>query len=287
MYFLNRGYFYPMLILLSIMFWPIIVMALLCLFSAGNLASIIATVLVTFSYFALIWLVYKVSKSTQYYLICSSSQLKICYPNLAKNSSTLVIENEKVIQFEYFRLFSIKAWFLIPFYDLPQCVFMRFMQEDVEVCKQIGYMSYADILALAKQRGETPLVILCDGITDPHNLGAIIRSAEVAGAHGVIIPRRRSAGLNSACGKAAAGALEHLPVARVSNLAAAMTELKENGLFLFAADMAGENMYSAELTVPAGIVIGSEGEGLSRLVRESCDAVIRRRGGYRWRWCTP
>ena len=136
------------------------------------------------------------------------------------------------------------------------------------------YASLRDILALAQSRGERPLVVLCDGITDPHNLGAIIRSAEVAGAHGVVIPRRRSAGLNAACAKAAAGALEHLPVARVSNLAAALAELKENGLFLFAADMAGVSMYQADLTGPAAIVIGSEGEGLSRLVRESCDAVI-------------
>ncbi len=144
----------------------------------------------------------------------------------------------------------------------------------IAVASAARYASLRDILALAQSRGERPLVVLCDGITDPHNLGAIIRSAEVAGAHGVVIPRRRSAGLNAACAKAAAGALEHLPVARVSNLAAALAELKENGLFLFAADMAGGSMYQADLTGPAAIVIGSEGEGLSRLVRESCDAVI-------------
>lgn len=144
----------------------------------------------------------------------------------------------------------------------------------IAVAAAAQYASIADILALAKNKGEVPLVILCDGITDPHNLGAIIRSAEVAGAHGVVIPRRRSAGLNGACAKAAAGALEHLPVARVSNLPAAMAELKENGLFLFAADMAGVSLYETDLTVPAGIVIGSEGAGLSRLVREGCDAVV-------------
>ena len=144
----------------------------------------------------------------------------------------------------------------------------------IAVAAAARYASVADILALAAGRGEAPLVVLCDGITDPHNLGAIIRSAEVAGAHGVVIPRRRSAGLNGACAKAAAGALEHLPVARVSNLPAAMAELKQNGLFLFAADMHGPSLYETDLTAPAGIVIGSEGEGLSRLVRESCDAVV-------------
>lgn len=144
----------------------------------------------------------------------------------------------------------------------------------IAVAAAVQYAGLEDILALAEKRGERPLVVLCDGITDPHNLGAIIRSAEVAGAHGVVLPRRRSAGLNAACAKAAAGALEHLPVARVSNLAAAIAELKEKGLFLFAADMAGESMYQADLTVPAGIVIGSEGEGISRLVRQECDAVV-------------
>lgn len=144
----------------------------------------------------------------------------------------------------------------------------------IAVAAAAQYAAIGDILARAADRGQAPLVILCDGITDPHNLGAIIRSAEVAGAHGVVIPRRRSAGLNGACAKAAAGALEHLPVARVSNLASAMTELRENGLFLFAADMAGNSLYETDLTVPAGIVIGSEGAGLSRLVREQCDAVV-------------
>ena len=137
-----------------------------------------------------------------------------------------------------------------------------------------AYATIEDILARARERGEEPLVVVLDQVTDPHNLGAIIRSAEVAGAHGVVIPRRRSAGLNGACAKASAGALEHLPVARVSNLPAAMAELKENGLFLFAADMAGVSLYETDLTVPAGIVIGSEGAGLSRLVREGCDAVV-------------
>ncbi len=144
----------------------------------------------------------------------------------------------------------------------------------IAVAAAAQYASLDDILALAAARGEAPLVVLCDGITDPHNLGAIIRSAEVAGAHGVVIPRRRSAGLNAACAKAAAGALEHLPVARVSSMSSAMTELKRRGLFLFAADMAGESMYQADLTVPAALVIGSEGEGLSRLSRELCDVAV-------------
>lgn len=144
----------------------------------------------------------------------------------------------------------------------------------IAIAAAARYAELDDILALARQRGEAPLVILCDGITDPHNLGAIIRSAEVSGAHGVVVPRRRSAGLNAACAKAAAGALEHLPVARVSNLAAALTRLKEEGLFLYAADMEGVSLYETDLTAPIGIVIGSEGEGLSRLVRQECDAAV-------------
>ena len=146
----------------------------------------------------------------------------------------------------------------------------------IAVASAARYASLRDILALAQSRGERPLVVLCDGITDPHNLGAIIRSAEVAGAHGVVIPRRRSAGLNSACAKAAAGALEYLPVAKENNIASAVRELKQKGLFVFAADMDGEQtLYEADLAAPAAIVIGGEGQGVSALVKKECDYVVR------------
>ena len=137
-----------------------------------------------------------------------------------------------------------------------------------------GYSEVGDIFALARERNEDPFIICLDGITDPHNLGAIIRSAECAGAHGVIIPERRSAGLNPACVKAAAGALEYMPVARVTNLSRTIEELKEQGVWVYAADMGGENVYAADLSGPAAIVIGAEGEGVSHLVLEKCDKVL-------------
>ena len=137
-----------------------------------------------------------------------------------------------------------------------------------------GYSEVSDIFALARERNEDPFIICLDGITDPHNLGAIIRSAECAGAHGVIIPERRSAGLNPACVKAAAGALEYMPVARVTNLSRTIEELKEQGVWVYAADMGGENVYAADLSGPAAIVIGAEGEGVSHLVLEKCDKVL-------------
>ena len=146
----------------------------------------------------------------------------------------------------------------------------------IALCAAVPYRSVEDMLALARERGEDPLLVLCDGITDPHNLGAIIRTAEVAGAHGVIIPRRRSATLNSACAKAAAGALEYLPVAKVNNLPSVISRLKEEGIFLFAADMDGDRtLYEADWKGPAAIVIGSEGEGISALVKKECDYVVR------------
>lgn len=146
----------------------------------------------------------------------------------------------------------------------------------IALCAAVPYSTLGDMLELARSRGEKPLLVLCDGITDPHNLGAIIRTAEIAGAHGVVIPRRRSAGLNGACSKAAAGALEYLPVAKVSNIASAVQELKKQGLFILAADMDGEQtLYEADFTVPCGIVIGSEGEGISPLVKKECDFVVR------------
>lgn len=146
----------------------------------------------------------------------------------------------------------------------------------VALCAAAPYRQLDDLLALAKERGEAPLLVLCDGITDPHNLGAIIRTAEIAGAHGVVVPRRRSAGLNGACAKAAAGALEYLPVAKANNIASAVQELKKKGLFVFAADMDGEQtLYEADFTLPAAIVIGGEGQGVSALVKKECDYVVR------------
>lgn len=144
----------------------------------------------------------------------------------------------------------------------------------VAYCAMAEYAEVDDILDAAADRGEEPLVIICDGITDPHNLGAIIRSAEIAGAHGVIIQKRRSAGINAACAKAAAGALEYLPVAKCQNTAAAIEKLKEKGLFIFAADMQGQSMYSVDLRIPCAIIIGNEGGGVSRLARDKSDGII-------------
>ncbi len=141
-------------------------------------------------------------------------------------------------------------------------------------CAAAKYSEIDDIFALAESRGEKPLIVLCDGITDPHNLGAIIRSCEIAGAHGVILPKRRSAGLNGACSKAAAGALEYIPIVKCSNLQQAVEELKERGVFIFAADMGGKPMYEADFSLPCGIVIGAEGEGISKIVRDSSDFVV-------------
>ncbi len=137
------------------------------------------------------------------------------------------------------------------------------------------YASVEDILSAARERGEPPLVVVCDEITDPHNLGAIIRTAECAGAHGVIIPKRRSAGLTAVVGKTSAGAVSYLPVARVTNLTALLRELKEEGLWIFGADAAGERtLYEADFKGPAAIVIGSEGAGMGRLVAEQCDFKV-------------
>lgn len=137
-----------------------------------------------------------------------------------------------------------------------------------------SYAAVEDIFALAKERGEDVFVVICDKLTDPHNLGAVIRTANCAGAHGVIIPERSSAGLNAAAVKAAAGAVEYTPVARVKNLSRTIDMLKERGLWIACADMGGELMYKADLTGALGIVVGSEGDGVSRLVREKCDFTV-------------
>ena len=126
---------------------------------------------------------------------------------------------------------------------------------------------------LAEERGEAPFLILLDNIEDPHNLGAIIRTANLAGAHGVIIPKRRAVGLTATVAKTSAGALNYTPVAKVTNLVKTMEELKEKGLWFVCADMDGEQMYDLNLTGPIGLVIGNEGEGVGRLVKENCDFV--------------
>lgn len=136
------------------------------------------------------------------------------------------------------------------------------------------YAEIDDMFALAESRGEPPFLIICDGIEDPHNLGAIIRSAEAAGAHGVIIPKRRAVGLTWAVGKSSAGALEYVPVARVANLPSCIEDLKSRGLWVYCADMDGENWCGGDLTGAIVLVIGGEDSGVGRLVREKCDGVL-------------
>lgn len=145
----------------------------------------------------------------------------------------------------------------------------------VAVCAVKEYCTVRDLLDLAAERNEAPFVIVCDEISDPHNLGAIIRTAECVGAHGVVIPKRRSAGLTAVVGKAAAGAVEHMAIARVPNLAAALDELKKAGLWVYGAAAEGDcPLWKTELTGPIALVIGSEGDGMSRLVRERCDFLL-------------
>ena len=137
------------------------------------------------------------------------------------------------------------------------------------------YYSIDDILEEAASRGEAPLIVICDELSDPHNLGAILRSAECAGAHGVIIPKRRSVGLTPSVAKASAGAIEYMKVARVTNINNAIAELKEKGVWVFGTAAEGSiPMYQANLTVPAAIVIGNEGDGMSQLVRKNCDVML-------------
>lgn len=136
------------------------------------------------------------------------------------------------------------------------------------------YATVEDMLALAESRNEPPLLLLCDGLEDPHNLGAVLRAAECSGAHGVVIPKRRSVGLTYAVSKASAGAAEYVPVARVRNLANLIDELKGRGLWVMAADMDGEPWCQVDFTGPVAIVIGSEGRGVSRLVRERSDRIV-------------
>lgn len=137
------------------------------------------------------------------------------------------------------------------------------------------YAEIEDMFKLAEEKGEPPFLVILDNIEDPHNLGAIIRTANQAGAHGVIIPKRRAVGLTATVAKTSAGALNYTPVAKVTNLATTIEELKEKGLWFVCASMEGEVMYNLDLKGPMGLVIGSEGEGVSRLVKEKCDFVAK------------
>lgn len=144
----------------------------------------------------------------------------------------------------------------------------------VAVAAEKEYATVDDMLRLAEERGEAPFLIVADGLEDPHNLGAVLRVAECSGAHGVIIPKRRSVGLTWAVGKASAGALEYVPVARVTNLAATLDDLKSRGVWIYAADMEGQSWCGLDYKGPAAVVIGSEGFGVGRLLREKSDFVI-------------
>ena len=138
-----------------------------------------------------------------------------------------------------------------------------------------AYVSIEEMLELAARRGEPPLLVVCDELSDPHNLGAILRSAECAGAHGVVIPKRRGVGLTATVAKASAGAVEYMPVARVPNLAATLRELKARGVWVYGAAAGGAApLYQADLKGPAALVIGSEGRGMSRIVAETCDLLV-------------
>lgn len=137
------------------------------------------------------------------------------------------------------------------------------------------YVEVSDILKIARDKGEDPFIIICDEIEDPHNLGAIIRTAETAGAHGIIIPKRRSASLNHTVYKTSAGAASWLPVARVANIPAAIDELKEQGIWIYGTDGSGKDYRETDMTGPIGLVIGSEGFGMGKLVASKCDFMLK------------
>lgn len=142
------------------------------------------------------------------------------------------------------------------------------------VAAVVEYKELDDIFALAESRNEPPFIVVLDEIEDPHNLGAIIRTAECAGAHGVIIPNRRSAGLSFTVGKVSAGAVEYVPVVRVPNIPSVLDTLKERGLWIYGADMDGEDFLSCDMSGKVALVIGNEGKGIGRLVREKCDVIV-------------
>ena len=153
--------------------------------------------------------------------------------------------------------------------------FTRSHQGVIALCAAHDYYTIDDILAEAAARGQAPLIVICDELSDPHNLGAILRSAECAGAHGVIIPKRRSVGLTATVAKASAGAMEYMKVARVTNINNAISELKDKGVWIFGTAAEGSiPMYQADLKGPAAIVIGNEGDGMSPLVRKNCDVTV-------------
>lgn len=143
----------------------------------------------------------------------------------------------------------------------------------IAMASEKEYCSVEDILNIAKERGEAPLVVIADGITDPHNLGALIRCAEGAGAHGIIIPKRRSTGLTPVVSKASAGAIEHMAIAKVANISNTIRYLKDNGLWIFAAEAGGKPYYETDFKGPCGLVFGSEGNGVSQIVIENSDAL--------------
>ena len=144
----------------------------------------------------------------------------------------------------------------------------------IAVASEHNYSSVDDILSYARERGEDPFIVLLDGVEDPHNLGAIIRSAECMGVHGIIIPKRRAVGLTPTVAKASAGAIMHMRVAKVTNLSSTIDDLKEKGLWFYAADMGGNAVYSTDMKGAVAIVLGSEGDGISRLVKEKCDFTV-------------
>ena len=158
---------------------------------------------------------------------------------------------------------------------LDQMSFTRSHQGVIALAAAHDYYTIDDILEEAAKRGENALIVICDELSDPHNLGAIMRSAECAGAHGVVIPKRRSVGLTATVAKASAGAVEYMKVARVTNINNAINELKEKGVWVFGTAAEGSvPMYKADLTGPTAIVIGNEGDGMSQLVRKNCDALV-------------
>ena len=144
----------------------------------------------------------------------------------------------------------------------------------VAFCSTHEYASVDDIFAAAEKKGEPPFIVVLDGIEDPHNLGAVLRSAECAGAHGVIIPKRNACGLTETVAKSSAGAVEYVPCARVTNIARTLEDLKEKGVWIYACDMDGATYYKQDMKGPCAIVIGAEGKGISRLVKEKCDFTV-------------
>ena len=144
----------------------------------------------------------------------------------------------------------------------------------IALCPAVPYYEISDMLAIARERNEPPFLLILDGVTDPHNLGAVLRSAEAGGVHGVIIPKRRAVGLTGTVAKTSAGAINHMPVARVSNITHTLNELKKAGVWIACADVGGETVFDADMSGAIAIVLGAEGEGVSRLVKETADFSV-------------